>query len=262
MNTGTQRALAAELRGYLQLWADTFANIVADLSGSSITCEVLQELTAEKPELENSLFAHGTISGPIAGAFSFRIPPSTVGEWMRSKEGGSESREAARVLKEIFERAASQVNSQLGLNHAVQELSDQAPTDLESAQSYWFRLNSSPPALLELQMDSRCAAALQLRSMATEAEEPPAATEARSPEESLEVLKHVELAVSMRFGGRRMLLKDILDLSAGSVVELDQQIQQPVELLLDGRLIARGEVVVVEGNYGLRVTEVLANAGD
>jgi len=72
----------------------------------------------------------------------------------------------------------------------------------------------------------------------------------------------VELVVKVRFGGRHMLLKDILDLCAGSVVELDQEIQEPVDLILDGKLIARGEVVVVDGNYGLRITEVLSNAGN
>jgi flagellar motor switch protein FliN len=71
----------------------------------------------------------------------------------------------------------------------------------------------------------------------------------------------VELVVTLRFGGRRMLLKDILDLCTGSVVELDQQVHEPVDLLLDGKLIARGEVVVVDGNYGLRITEVLSNHG-
>lgn len=55
-----------------------------------------------------------------------------------------------------------------------------------------------------------------------------------------------------------MLLKDILDLWAGSVVELDQQVQEPVDLLLDGKLIARGDVVVVDGNYGLRITELVS----
>jgi flagellar motor switch protein FliN/FliY len=71
----------------------------------------------------------------------------------------------------------------------------------------------------------------------------------------------VELVVTMRFGGRRMLLKDILDLCTGSVVELDQQVQEPVDLLLDGKLIARGEVVVVDGNYGLRITELFSHTG-
>jgi len=54
-----------------------------------------------------------------------------------------------------------------------------------------------------------------------------------------------------------MLLREIMELDAGSVVELDRQVQEPVDLLLAGRLIARGEVVVVNGNYGLRVLEIV-----
>ncbi len=60
----------------------------------------------------------------------------------------------------------------------------------------------------------------------------------------------VDPEASLRFGGRRMLLREILELDAGSVVELDCQVQQPADLLLDGKLIARGEVVVVGGHYG------------
>ena len=56
-----------------------------------------------------------------------------------------------------------------------------------------------------------------------------------------------------------MLLRDILELDEGSVVELDRQVQESVELLLDGKLIARGEVVVVDGNYGLRIQEMVTS---
>jgi hypothetical protein len=48
-----------------------------------------------------------------------------------------------------------------------------------------------------------------------------------------------------------------MELDAGAVVEQDRQVQEPVDLLLAGRLIARGEVVVVDGNYGLRVLEIV-----
>ena len=54
-----------------------------------------------------------------------------------------------------------------------------------------------------------------------------------------------------------MLLRDVLALSAGVVVELDNHLHSPVDLLLDGRLIAQGEVVVVDGKYGLRITDVV-----
>lgn len=68
----------------------------------------------------------------------------------------------------------------------------------------------------------------------------------------------VELDVTLRFGERQMVLHDILDLSAGSVVELNQNVQEPVELLVGKKVIARGEVVVVNGSYGLRVTEIVS----
>jgi flagellar motor switch protein FliN/FliY len=54
-----------------------------------------------------------------------------------------------------------------------------------------------------------------------------------------------------------MVLRDVLALSAGVVVELESNLNSPVDLLLDGRVVAQGEVVVVDGNYGLRVTQVL-----
>jgi flagellar motor switch protein FliN/FliY len=66
----------------------------------------------------------------------------------------------------------------------------------------------------------------------------------------------VELNVTLRFGQRQLTLREVMDLTSGSVVELDRQVEEPVELLLNGMVIARGEAVVIDGNYGLRVTEV------
>jgi flagellar motor switch protein FliN/FliY len=66
----------------------------------------------------------------------------------------------------------------------------------------------------------------------------------------------VELNVSLRFGQRQMPLRDVLDLASGSVIELDRMVDEPIDLFLDGKLIARGEAVIVDGNYGLRVTEI------
>jgi flagellar motor switch protein FliN/FliY len=73
---------------------------------------------------------------------------------------------------------------------------------------------------------------------------------------NLDLLLDIELGVTLRFGTTRMLLKDIIELCSGSVVELDRRVEEPVELLIDGHLIAQGEVVIVEGNYGLRITQV------
>jgi flagellar motor switch protein FliN/FliY len=73
---------------------------------------------------------------------------------------------------------------------------------------------------------------------------------------NLKLVMDVELTMSLRFGQRQLPLRDVLELASGSVIELDRQVDDPVELLLDGKVIARGEAVIVDGNYGLRVTEV------
>jgi len=76
---------------------------------------------------------------------------------------------------------------------------------------------------------------------------------------NLDLLMNVTLPVVMRFGERQMRLRDILELGSGAVVELNRKESDPVELLLDNKLLARGEVVIVEGNYGFRVLEVVTS---
>jgi flagellar motor switch protein FliN/FliY len=73
---------------------------------------------------------------------------------------------------------------------------------------------------------------------------------------NLQLVMDVELNVSLRFGQCQLPLRDVLDLTSGSVIELDRDVDDPVELLLDGKVIARGEAVIIDGNYGLRVTEI------
>jgi flagellar motor switch protein FliN len=77
-----------------------------------------------------------------------------------------------------------------------------------------------------------------------------------SEQVNLDLVLEVELNVTVRFGQRQLTLREVLELTSGSVIELDRQVDEPVELLLDGKVIAKGEAVVVDGNYGLRITEV------
>jgi flagellar motor switch protein FliN len=81
-----------------------------------------------------------------------------------------------------------------------------------------------------------------------------------APLPSLDLLLEVELEATIRFGGRQLPLREILSMTVGSVVELDKRIDEPAELFVAGRLIATGEVVVVDGCFGLRVTEVVSGS--
>lgn len=78
---------------------------------------------------------------------------------------------------------------------------------------------------------------------------------------NLAVLMDVQLPVSIRFGETEMILEEIVKLGVGSVIELNSGIDQPVELVVNNRILARGEVVTVDGFYGIRITEI-TNAGE
>ena len=78
---------------------------------------------------------------------------------------------------------------------------------------------------------------------------------------NLEVLMDVQLPVSIRFGETEMLLEEIIKLGVGSVIELNSTIDEPVEVIINGKVLARGQAVTVDGYYGVRITEI-SNAGE
>lgn len=75
--------------------------------------------------------------------------------------------------------------------------------------------------------------------------------------ESLDVMLDMEVEAALQFGTSEMNLREVLALGPGDVVELDRHVSAPVDLIVSDRVVARGEVVVVKGNFALRVTEVL-----
>jgi len=75
---------------------------------------------------------------------------------------------------------------------------------------------------------------------------------------NIELLMDVDLPVSIELGRTKMNISDILSLGPGSVVELEKLVGEPVDLLVNQRCVARGEVVVVEENFGLRITQLVS----
>lgn len=82
----------------------------------------------------------------------------------------------------------------------------------------------------------------------------------RTPEEinGLDRLLDIPLEISVELGRMKMLVKDVVELGAGSIVEIEKSAGEPVDILVNGRLVARGEVVVIEDNFGVRITEILS----
>lgn len=84
-----------------------------------------------------------------------------------------------------------------------------------------------------------------------------APVELSTPEmKNMAMLLDVRLQVKVRIGQKKMLLKDVIAMDIGSVVELNQLANDPLEVLVDDKVIAKGEVVIVDGNFGIQITEI------
>src|SRR5690348_7964157 len=75
---------------------------------------------------------------------------------------------------------------------------------------------------------------------------------------NLELLLDVEMPVSISFGRAHLSLKDVFKLTIGSMVELNRAISEPVEVIVNNSVVALGEVVVIDGNFGVRITQVMS----
>ena len=79
------------------------------------------------------------------------------------------------------------------------------------------------------------------------------------PAGALDLLMDIEIPIQVRFGKTEMLLGDVLTLENGSVVEFQQTPEDPVEIVVNGRVVAKGTIVAIQGNYGVRITEVASS---
>lgn len=75
---------------------------------------------------------------------------------------------------------------------------------------------------------------------------------------SLDLLLDIPLEITVELGRMKMLVRDVIELGTGSIVEIDKAAGEPVDVMVNGRLFAKGEVVVIEDNFGVRITEVVS----
>jgi len=73
---------------------------------------------------------------------------------------------------------------------------------------------------------------------------------------NIELIKDVKLPIRVRVGSKKMLLKDVLSMDIGSVIELDQLANDPLDILVGDKIIAQGEVVIIDGNFGVQISKI------
>jgi flagellar motor switch protein FliN/FliY len=281
MTEATASARPAGPEEYLQIWADSFAQVLGQITGSPMPCGVRAQAPPDlTPPEETDSWAAVTCSGALRGEMTLRLAEATVLRLAQifmsepatpEAQPTAEHREAlVELLRQVSGVVSDTVKARWGEVQVLVEQAASAPS-WSSAGTFWLTIGEEGPASMAVEFGLSAALVAELRAekpegvktestttvLASSTAMSPASSAASQPTAgALDMLMDVHLAMTLRFGARRLLLREVLDLSPGSVVELDRKVQEPVELLLDGRLVARGEVVVIDGNYGLRVTDV------
>ena len=140
----------------------------------------------------------------------------------------------------------SQADLDALISAAGQTLEDAEPETFDSG------IDAAPEAAAD-EMPGR-AGLVDLPSFAPASPVPPLSLDTGS---GMGRVRDIPLEVTVELGRTRLLIRDIMDLSAGSIIELDKIAGEPVDLFANGLLVARGEVIVIDDNFGVRVTEII-----
>lgn len=84
--------------------------------------------------------------------------------------------------------------------------------------------------------------------------------EVRGQQMNLDVFSNIPVNLSVELGRSEISLKEVYELTEGSIIELDRMVGEPLDLVVNGQVIAQGEVVAIDNNFGLRITSVVAKA--
>jgi flagellar motor switch protein FliN len=238
--------------GYLECWI----SVAKALFSQALIGEPGFAESLPKPLATGSFGFAYTLAGEVQGRFvvlldAALLQTSLVGEGVDQKAGWSE------LLREAADAAAGELLATAGSKCHIDSVEEVSGSNQISRA---FELKSANGTWAILVRDESHA------TKTIDATQPPmiasvaatSQTASTSFGSSIELLLDVELEATLRFGCRELPLSEILDLGAGDVVELDRHITDPVDLIVGDKIVARGEVVLVNGNFGLRVTEVAA----
>jgi flagellar motor switch protein FliN/FliY len=232
----------------------------------------VEGLTAERP----AVHAAGACAEPLAseGAFCWRQTFTTIpGEiWISGEENAWRDMgtwvlraagmdETAAEMRTEFVEMVRQTMAGVGQSITARLGSEVAPLAGVEGPIGTAEWTSIEAELSGTKVHLVIGIAPQLLDALIPPVQEPAAQEASANESTsatFDLLLDVELPVSISFGRAQVPLKDVLKLTVGSIVELNRTIGDPVEVIVNNCVIARGEVVVVDGNFGVRVQNVIS----
>lgn len=258
----------AEARSWLlDQWTNRFAAAISSMTGETVAAAAgAAQSAGDVSWYQQELSLSRALLFVGASALDWR----RLGKAALEGAGlsGVSDEDALGACLELVAQATSGLAQAVG--HGIgQEISAQPPRDAGQtpptleAGAFSFDLGPNGPLTLLIAPGPGLCTALLPSTESLEQGPPPAqqgpgqiATLPQS--RTLDLLMEVELPVSISFGRANLPLREVLKLNSGSIVELNRTISDPVEVIVNNCVIARGEVVVVDGNYGIRIQQVIS----
>ena len=270
---------------FMKLFESETIGTIEALVGIAPTIELKeeQELSIISNIIPPIVLVKLSISGDIEASAMILLPPNLsaslsdmmMGEDPSDREDVSDDDLDAtkEIVSNIFGAIANTLSAQKELPvlsfsiESIELIGDSEEVSLESYSQmniYDFSLGSVKSLMMfiideklkkAISGESDSTAVTSDSSVSPQLEEFPAAL---SSDEmgNIGLIMDVKLPVRVRIGKKRMLLKDVLNMDIGSVIELNQLANDPLEILVDNHVIAEGEVVIVDGNFGVQITSI------
>ena len=278
MTAGGDRDQVPEpLRGLLDHWAAGLAEVVASMADQKP--EVRWEVASALPSGPDLLWWEQPFQIVPGAAVWVATPHSTwdFAGTLTLKAAGLETVETnearntwLEILGQSLSGLARSIGGVLGREIACESGSERAPeANPEAAAAVSLTFGEASQAPLWIGFSAKLVAAVTHPASGDDVEEHAGPADAghgpvhnarADVPPTMELLLDVELPVSVSFGKTEIPMKDVLKLTTGSIVELNRGVNEPVEVLVNHCLIARGEVVVVEGNYGVRIQQIISRS--
>lgn len=236
------------MTAFLSCWIDAATTLFSQaLAGEP-------QLAAAPPtSLAPGAFAFtATLEGDPEGRFAVLVDRAALDAPLMG-EGVDQKAAWSELLREVADSAAGDLLARTGRKCRVHSFGEIDPPREIGPGCRAFELKGPERAWTLLVLDEVNAPHPAPGPASTESTAPPP-----EPRAGLDLLLDVELEATLRFGCRELPLGEVLDLGPGDVVQLDRTVRDPVDLIVGDKIVARGEVVLVNGNFGLRVTEVAA----
>ncbi|MDF1879904.1 flagellar motor switch protein FliY [Sulfurimonas sp. MAG313] len=277
---------------FIKLFESETIATIEGLTGQAPVLELKEEetLSIVSNIIPPTAIVSAEVTGDIDAIASLAVPATlatALGDLMLGGEGeGKEDMDdddldaTKEIASNIFSALSTALTSQVGLPTisfkvtGIEFINEEGEVNLEAYSKmyvYNFSLGEIS-ALMMFVIDEKLEAAISVENSPTvEVEEDSSVAQdsgnsnsssntvaslSGDEQTNINLIMDVNLPVRVRIGQKKMLLKDVLSMDIGSVIELNQLANDPLDILVDDHVIAQGEVVIVDGNFGVQITTI------